>query len=140
MNRGATITHTGTLVVEHCCNCGTAFAMPSGLQAQRIKDHQEFYCPAGHRQYYTGPTEAQKLKKELDYSKQELEYANRRAASAEGRAKREQARANGFKGAMRKVKRRVSNGVCPCCTRTFKDLAAHMNQKHPDYASTEPAA
>ena len=31
------------------------------------------------------------------------------------------------------VKARVAHGVCPCCNRTFKQLARHMKTKHPDY-------
>lgn len=27
---------------------------------------------------------------------------------------------------------RAHAGVCPCCNRTFKQLAAHMKTKHPD--------
>lgn len=28
---------------------------------------------------------------------------------------------------------RAANGVCPCCHRTFKQLARHMKTKHPDF-------
>lgn len=34
----------------------------------------------------------------------------------------------------RKIEKRVANGVCPCCNRTFEDLARHMSTKHKDYA------
>ena len=37
------------------------------------------------------------------------------------------------KGQLTKVKKRVGNGVCPCCTRSFTDLARHMESKHPAY-------
>jgi hypothetical protein len=30
-------------------------------------------------------------------------------------------------------KERVSAGVCPCCTRTFQNLAQHMANQHPDF-------
>ena len=38
-----------------------------------------------------------------------------------------------MKGQVTRIKKRVANGVCPCCNRTFKDLAAHMSTQHPDY-------
>ena len=41
-----------------------------------------------------------------------------------------------YKGHLTRVKRRVGNGVCPCCNRTFKNLADHMTTKHPDYAGS----
>jgi hypothetical protein len=34
---------------------------------------------------------------------------------------------------------RVSAGVCPCCNRTFQNVARHMKTKHPDIAAA-PAA
>lgn len=37
------------------------------------------------------------------------------------------------KAQLTKTKKRVSNGVCPCCNRTFKQLARHMENKHPEY-------
>lgn len=30
--------------------------------------------------------------------------------------------------------RRIAAGVCPCCRRSFTDLARHMSSQHPDYA------
>lgn len=40
-------------------------------------------------------------------------------------------------GRTRAVKRRVAAGVCPCCTRTFQNLAAHMQNKHPGFPTEE---
>lgn len=31
------------------------------------------------------------------------------------------------------IKKRVGNGVCPCCNRTFENLSRHMSCKHPEY-------
>lgn len=33
------------------------------------------------------------------------------------------------------LKARVSNGVCPCCRRSFENLQRHMATKHPAYAA-----
>lgn len=41
------------------------------------------------------------------------------------------------RGQLTKLKRRVSNGVCPCCNRSFADLHRHMTEKHPDYLTSE---
>lgn len=37
------------------------------------------------------------------------------------------------KGVVTKFRRRVGNGVCPCCTRTFTNLSRHMTTNHPDF-------
>jgi chemotaxis response regulator CheB len=39
-----------------------------------------------------------------------------------------------------KTKKRVANGVCPCCNRTFKQLARHMKAKHPEFVGAVDAA
>jgi DNA repair exonuclease SbcCD ATPase subunit len=41
------------------------------------------------------------------------------------------------KGVTTRIKNRASNGVCPCCNRTFQNLARHMHTKHPDFAKSE---
>jgi hypothetical protein len=34
---------------------------------------------------------------------------------------------------IKKANRKAKAGVCPCCNRTFKQLADHMKVKHPDF-------
>jgi hypothetical protein len=109
--------------VEECCNCGVAFAMTEQLRKQRLADKESFYCPNGHGQSYTGKTDAQKAK--------EAEAA-RREALLRLDAERDQRLA-----AERELKRhqdRTKGGVCPCCNRSFVQLARHMKTKHPDFA------
>ncbi len=113
--------------VEHCCNCGMAFAMTTEFQRRAINDKNIwFYCPAGHAQHYTGETEESRLKRELERKAQMLDAADARAAKAEN--ERQQ-----IAKAHRKMRVRVMNGVCPCCTRTFQNLMAHMKTEHPDF-------
>lgn len=56
------------------------------------------------------------------------EQAHREAAQHQSRA---------FKGVVTKLKKRAANGVCPCCNRTFVDLARHMAGKHPTFLAEE---
>ncbi|WP_159103999.1 hypothetical protein [Rhodopseudomonas sp. B29] len=49
------------------------------------------------------------------------EAAERRAAAARGQ--------------VTKIKNRVGHGVCPCCNRTFANLARHMAGEHPGYTA-----
>jgi hypothetical protein len=124
-----TFTHAGTFVIEHCCNCGMAFAMTTDFQRRRIDDKRSFYCPAGHSQHYTGESaadRAQRLAGQLDMERtrrqqaeHQLDYARRSLKATSTRLK--------------KVKARVGHGVCPCCNRTFQQLARHMASEHPTY-------
>ncbi len=34
---------------------------------------------------------------------------------------------------LKRIKRQISNGACPCCKRSFQNLVQHMKIKHPDY-------
>ena len=53
------------------------------------------------------------------------------AESAEAEAKAEQARIKAEKETKR-LKRLASGGVCPCCNRTFSNMARHMRSQHPE--------
>lgn len=41
------------------------------------------------------------------------------------------------RGHLTRTKKRGGHGVCPCCNRTFQQLARHMKSKHPDYAESK---
>jgi len=112
--------------VEHCCNCGMAFAMTDAFHERKLKDQTYFSCPSGHQQHYTGLTEEQKLRKEVERKQQMLDAANARADTSE--REREQ-----IAKAHKKMRERVMNGVCPCCNRTFQNLMMHMRSEHPEF-------
>lgn len=42
------------------------------------------------------------------------------------------------KGAHQRTKNRVAKGVCPCCNRSFTNLAKHMAGQHPDFGDPDP--
>lgn len=133
---GALLQFNFEFVTETCCRdgCGIQFAMPKYFQAQLLKDHsRSFYCPNGHSQYYVGKTELQLAKEETERVRQQLKWAEENAASASKARDKADRRASAAKGVVTKIKRRVGNGVCPCCNRTFQNLMAHMNTKHPKF-------
>jgi DNA-binding transcriptional regulator YiaG len=122
----STFTNNTWFHVETCCNCHVQFAMTEELYQRRLKDRNWFYCPNGHSQHYTGPTEVQKLRSELERKQEMLNAATARANSA-------QQQKNSILKAHRKMRVRVMNGVCPCCNRTFQNLMSHMKTQHPDF-------
>jgi hypothetical protein len=142
--RGQTLTVEQKLVTEECYSCHVLFAMTADFKQERLKDKRDFYCPNGHAQCYVGKTEAQKLKEQLEAERRERQRAEQRVAQwqdeareAKERAERERNRANGYKGHATRMTKRVKAGVCPCCNRTFKQLAAHMANKHPEFTPIE---
>lgn len=114
------------LYVSDCAACGVVFAMTADFEARRRQDRKTFYCPAGHTMVFGGKTDEQKL----------------READARETALRDQleaaARENELtKAALLRDRARFAAGVCPCCNRTFTNVARHMSTQHPDYDVTK---
>jgi hypothetical protein len=115
-----------------CPVCGLFFAITEEFEKRRRDDGKGFYCPNGHSMSY-GDTVRDQLRREKD--RVAMLRSNLDQVRAD-RAAIERSRA-AVRGQLTKVKKRVANGVCPCCNRSFPDLSAHMSTKHPDYV--EPA-
>lgn len=138
-DRNYTITHSTTLVTEECCRCGVLFAMPKDLQQELLNDRTRyFYCPNGHSQHYLGKTEEQKLREKLEETEARLERTRTQARATRDQLEASERSRSALRGQITKTKRRVSKGVCPCCNRSFPDLANHMQSKHPDYGDDHP--
>lgn len=114
---GYAIQHSITLPTLTCCNCGVVFAMPDRLMANLRASGDWFFYPSGHRQHFT-QTEADRLRGLL-------EAANRRNTELVDEVAR-------VRHEKKRIERRVSAGVCPCCNRTFVNLTRHMASKHKD--------
>lgn len=127
-----TQTFIGTLVIEECCNCGIAFGITQDLYQRRRDDHATFWCPKGHPQHYTGKSEAEKLREEV----QRLETSRTNLYTVIENKNNQIAQLNysvrAQKAANTKIINRVKNGNCPCCKRTFINLQEHFLTKHPE--------
>lgn len=126
---------TETFKVVRCYMCSVPFGITNDIYRRVVTDAKgSVYCPACGKETCWLESEDQKKIKELQ-RKLEWEASN----AARQRALRDSAEASlaATKGVVTRLKRRVSAGTCPCCKRTFKQLARHMKQKHPDFPSTE---
>lgn len=122
------VAHELSLITQDCCNCGVVFAMPESLYKRaRESDQVWFFCPNGHQQHFTR-TEIQRLRDKLDEQTREATRQSERALQAE-----KQAEAIRIK--LSNLKKRIKNGVCPCCKRSFQDVVRHIATKHPEYAA-----
>lgn len=127
----AQIQFTVTFVIEECCNCHMQFAVTQDFQQRRQRDHARFYCPSGHGMSYNGPSDIEKLKREKAEAENRLQAQINEARHAQLVAEKER---DSERRKRRKVEKRVAGGACPCCNRTFGDLAAHMKCKHKEFA------
>lgn len=120
-----------------CIECGVPFAIPKQLDDRLRQTRESFYCPNGHHQHYVGKTEAEKIREQAEREKKilqaQLNEANRSKEYWNSEYKHQRQRAITAKAQKTRLANRVKNGVCPCCNRSFTDLAAHMQTKHPDF-------
>ena len=121
---------------EVCAACGIEFSMPAHFVNTRRKDGKSFYCPNGHSQHYA-ESEADKLRRERDRLKQEQAWYEDRLKHHREERERAERSASARKGVITRMKKRAAAGVCPCCNRTFQNLASHMATKHPKFTAEE---
>ncbi len=116
------------------------FGITTAFERARREDHGRFYCPAGHWLTYPQDSEVEKLRKQVANAEKHREWADSRARAARDQADAAERRRRAAKVQLTKVKKRIAAGVCPCCNRSFVDLARHMAGQHPDYAGAPAAA
>lgn len=136
MNLADQTTYTGFLEVTSCGVCSIRFAMPADMLKRCRDTGADFHCPSGHNLVFL-KTEAEKLRDQLAAARAREDQLAAKLESSRAMTSHERARVRGLKGAITKAKRRAAAGVCPCCTRTFQNVARHMASQHPGY-SVEP--
>lgn len=117
-----------------CCDCGTPMAGAAEVYRQRATDRKLFYCINGHGQFFDAESEATKLQKIIEAKDRLISHLNERVDRVSKECEHQERRARAARGQVTKIKNRVSNGVCPCCNRSFQNLRRHMATKHPGYA------
>lgn len=126
-----TITREVALVDTSCAKCGIVFAVPDWWDRQRRDSGEGFYCPNGHTLLYGKNT----LEKRLAAAERARDAARAHAQAVQDQNDAERKAHSATKGQLTKAKKRIAAGVCPCCNRTFRNLARHMTGQHPDYAN-----
>lgn len=126
-------TFIGILKIINCANCGMVFGITQEFQDRRRKDHEGFSCPSGHSNVYNGENDEEKLRRENQRLVQNRAFLEDQIRERDVKIKHERKRAIAFRGHAKRIKNRVAAGVCPCCNRTFSNVAKHMATKHKDY-------
>lgn len=114
--------------VHECGACGVVYALAKGFADNRRNDHKNWRCPNGDVWSYSSESDEERLRRQL-------RAANDRAGHLAANLDQTTASLRATKGVVTRQKKklgRVTNGVCPCCNRSFKDLARHMASKHPN--------
>lgn len=108
-----------------CWVCGIKFAMPRPYSQRKRENGGGFSCPNGDRLAF-GESELDKIRRERDRLQQRIAQKDDDISAAERRV-------TAAKGQITRLKNRANAGVCPCCNRTFSNMARHMKTQHPDH-------
>jgi len=132
-----TQTFTETLVVLHCHECRCAFGITQDhYNRARASSRVSFFCPNGHEAIFT-KTREQELARKLQRETEEREWYEAQLTHTRDQLEATERSLRGHKAAKTRIKNRVAAGLCPCCRRSFQNLARHMQGLHPDYSTTE---
>lgn len=123
-----------------CPVCGISYYVPMAFEREqeRLGAKGGWYCPNGHKRVYRESSE-NILRRERDNLAQRIAEKDDEIRHQSELAAANERRVSAAKGQITKLKKRAANGVCPCCNRTFANLANHMSNKHPGFIS-EPDA
>jgi hypothetical protein len=109
--------------------------LPEALHtAARRSKEIIFFCPYGHPQHFPqGENEATILRRERDLARQQIAEREDKIKMLDRLLHQERGDAMALRKAATKAKKRTAAGTCPCCHRTFRQMALHMANKHPEF-------
>lgn len=127
MKRLTELQYTHDFVAEECCSCFAPFAMSAEHYRLRKEDKKSFWCPAcGTSMSYRESESARRIRE----AEQRADTAVREAATARGQLRTVTRQAE-------KMRKRIRNGLCPCCRRNFPSLGEHIRKQHPEFGNAE---
>lgn len=116
-----------------CPMCGTHYGLDTNFyEAQKSGRGKGWHCPNGH-QLVVRESDADKWRREAERLKQQLAYKDDTIQYQKTRAQAAERQVSAAKGQITKLKKRAKGGTCPCCKRTFQNMAEHMKTQHPDF-------
>lgn len=122
--------------MHQCITCGVLVVLPQERVAHSRKVGGYFHCTNGHSQGWS--------KDECDDAKvrRERDRLAQRVAERDDEIKRQrllrettERQLAATRGVVTRIRNRVGKGVCPCCTRSFGNLARHMATQHPTFTA-----
>lgn len=124
---GHALTVTVQMTDMGCGECGIQFSVPETWRAEKQRTGRGWCCPNGHWSVY--------CESDADRARRALAEERQRHANTLARLNEAEAAERNAQSEIKRMKKRASAGVCPCCNRTFQQLARHMKMKHPDHAA-----
>lgn len=129
-----TVTELTTVRSVRLVGCGHITFLSDEHIAERCRDHKSFYCSTcGRSNHYPGESDLESLERQLTTVKDQRDTSRRITRTVRHERDAVKRSLTAHKGHTTRIKKRIAAGVCTCCNRTFKNLARHMANKHPDY-------
>lgn len=123
-------------VIWTCRTCGCASTVPKAMEDELRLRGGYRHCPSGHAWGWSkDESEVERVRRERDRLKQEQARLEQERADAWATAAAQLDRANKAEAANKRLKKRTSAGTCPCCSRTFSNMAEHMKKQHPQFVA-----
>jgi hypothetical protein len=118
--------------VGPCCSCSSQIWLPEALYvAAKHSEKITFYCPYGHPQIFPqGDTMLTLVRRERDRLAQQMAMREDHIRQLSRDLSNVTQQRETLKRAAARTKKRIGNGVCPECNRTFENLQRHMHTKH----------
>lgn len=132
----STLTYAGTLHILTCGECSIPHAIPVEMYRDRLDNGGDWWCPNGHKLHFL-TTEKHRLEAELAREKKLRGWSESRETSLRDQLGATERSLRGHKAAKTRIKNRIAAGVCPCCKRSFQNVARHMAGQHPNFTNTE---
>lgn len=130
------ITVTTTLMERTCPRCGGIYAIAQEYfnEAKQLGGFKQCWtCPYCKEERGFSESELDRVRKQLESERARAAQLSSSLQSVREERDRHWTERKKLQTRTRNLKLRVKHGVCPCCQRTFKQLATHMKAKHPDY-------
>ena len=115
-----------------CSECGIVYFFPEKWITGAKENGKAWKCPNGHNQWFGG-AEIDEIRRERDRLKQEQARLQDEIASRQRQLEIETMKRSRAERTVKQVKKRAAAGTCPCCQRTFANMATHMKHEHPDF-------
>lgn len=126
------------LTTIDCGTCGGIYAICEKYRDTCEDNGTSWNCPYCCGGWgYRKNNRVARLRKKLEDSQEKLRREAIRHNCTKSELKDTEHRRRAEKAAKTRLKNRAANGVCPCCKRTFKQLAAHMKTKHPTWNTSK---
>lgn len=124
--------------VHECITCGVVYTCPEAVIQHQRESGGYHTCSNGHSQGWSKDgCENTRIRRERDRLKQDQARLEEELSAWKATANEQSRQRAEAEKREQRLKKRAKAGTCPCCKRTFQNMAIHMKKQHPEF-ETKP--